>query len=232
MEWNRINDRISYLKSQTEPLSADVIRINGDENVWIFDVGNSNEAFEKIKAIEGHKNIVLSHFHADHVGNVGRLMEAAGDEITLFVSRQTQKYTQKYTQTREGAEILVESEMLLNDGIDIRIVPMPSSHSKGCLVLEVDGEYAFLGDSAYPMQKDEKRVYNVQKLKEQMNVVNGLQASKLYLSHEERPVIAQKAIAKFLESVYEKRNSQDVYIELKEKRKLTERRAYEWKSSQ
>ena len=218
MDWTSINDQISYLKSQEEPLSADVICIKGDENTWIFDVGQSDEAYEKVRAIEGHKNIVLSHFHGDHIGNIGRLMETVGDDVTLFVSKQTQKYTQKHTQMYASSEVLVEGELLLKDGVDIRIIPMPSSHSKGCLVLEVEGEYAFLGDSAYPMHKDGKRVYNVQKLKEQMAVVNELQASKLYLSHEDRPVISKNAIAKFLESVYEKRDSQDVFIELKDKK--------------
>lgn len=217
MEWTSINDRISYLKSQVNPLSADVICVKGDESTWIFDVGQSDEAYEKIKAIEGHKNIVLSHFHADHIGNVGRLMGLSGNDITLFVSKQIQKYTRKFTLGYKNSEILVESETLLNDGVGIRIVPMPSSHSKGCLVLEVAGEYAFLGDSAYPMQRDGKRVYNVQKLKEQMAVVNELHAKQLYLSHEERPIISRNAIAKFLESIYEKRDSQDVYIEVKDK---------------
>lgn len=218
MKINSINDRISYIKSSEDPLSSDVIFIKGDSNTWIFDVGQSDEAFEEIKAKRGHKNIILSHFHADHIGNIGRLMDAAGDNITIYVSKQTQKYTQKHTQRYPSSEVLVEGEILLSDGVDIRIVPMPSSHAKGCLALDVDGDYAFLGDSIYPMGKDGKRVYNVQKLKEQMAVVDGLQAGQLYLSHEDRPIIAKRAIAKFLESVFERRNSQDVFIELKDKK--------------
>ena len=36
----RINDRISYIKASTEPLSSDVILIEGDEYAYFFDVGN------------------------------------------------------------------------------------------------------------------------------------------------------------------------------------------------
>ena len=35
----KINDRISYIKATEKPLSADVGIVEGDEFIWIFDVG-------------------------------------------------------------------------------------------------------------------------------------------------------------------------------------------------
>ena len=39
LEVRKINDRISYIKASMEPLSSDVILIEGEEYTYLFDVG-------------------------------------------------------------------------------------------------------------------------------------------------------------------------------------------------
>jgi len=195
---NSIDEKISYINWSEEPLSSDVIIVKGNESTWIFDVGQTDEAYEEIMSIKGHKNIVLSHFHVDHIGNIKRLTEADGDNISLYVSKQTYKYTNK--------GIVVDKPLELCDGVKIRIIPIPSSHSKGCLALEINDEYAFLGDAIYPTYRDDKREYNSQLLKEQIELLESLSAGQFYLSHDCKPFVGKKVIVLFLKSIYEKRN--------------------------
>jgi len=195
---NSIDEKISYINWSEDPLSSDVIIIKGDESTWIFDVGQADDAYEEIIGIKGHKNIVLSHFHVDHIGNIKRLIEADGENISLYVSKQTYKYTNKGN--------VVDKPLELNDGVKIRIIPIPSSHSKGCLALEINDEYAFLGDAIYPTYRDDKREYNSQLLKAQIEVLESLRANQFYLSHDSKPFVGKKVIVLFLKSIYDKRN--------------------------
>ena len=83
----RICDRISYIKASEEPLSADVGIVEGDECVWLFDLGCSDDAVNEINSIEKPKNAVISHFHPDHMGNLGRV-----DIAEVFLGANTFKY--------------------------------------------------------------------------------------------------------------------------------------------
>lgn len=195
---NSIDEKISYINWSEDPISSDVIIVKGNENTWIFDVGQTEDSLNEIKNIKGHKNIVLSHFHVDHIGNIKRLIEEEGDNITLYVSKQTHKYT------NEG--VIVEDVIEMDDGVKIRITPIPSSHSKGCLAMEVNDKYAFLGDAIYPTYRDDKREYNSQLLKAQIEVLESLRANQFYLSHDSKPFVGKKVIVLFLKSIYDKRN--------------------------
>ena len=101
----KLTDRIRYLQMSYEPLSADVVAVRGDSAWWIFDVGACDEAVDFINALPRHpvsenialhengecagaaavplkKNIVISHFHRDHLLNVQRM---CGGEISLDI---------------------------------------------------------------------------------------------------------------------------------------------------
>ena len=86
----KLNEFISYLPATEKPLSCDVVFIKTDKATWIFDVGLNKEAVSEIKKIEGTKNIVISHFHPDHILN---LVNVSADNI--YVSKNTKKYTIK-----------------------------------------------------------------------------------------------------------------------------------------
>ena len=58
---HQINNHISYLSKQKEPLSAEVFFIQYQDCVFVYDVGNGEQYVDTINKLE-NKCIVLSHF--------------------------------------------------------------------------------------------------------------------------------------------------------------------------
>ena len=155
-----ISEEIGYWEASENPLSADVGVIRENGQLWFYDVGDGEENADP--RMEG-ANIVLSHFHRDHTGNIERIHEG-----TLYGSKETCRHM--------GRGTIVEQER--TEG-RLRIFPLPSSHARGCLGLEVDGRYAFVGDALYGRMKAGRCVYNAQFLKEEITVLKGLRARRI-----------------------------------------------------
>lgn len=231
----QVSDTIEYITSSENPLSSDVAFITGDRAIWIFDVGANDEAFEAIKSLifdsESNKdiNIVISHFHRDHMGNITRIKELpVGDKsVNYYVSAYTKKHCEIGT--------VVEDDIYFEDGVRIHIFPISSTHSKGCLCLEIGEEALFIGDSIYPSYKSidedgitmsecankfenrgeyrkQHKVYNVQHLKQQIDKLKTVKAKKLFLAHEKNPLVRTQIIIIFLERIYKKREQGNPYI--------------------
>ena len=216
----KLTDRIHYLQMSNDPLSADVIAVRGDCAWWIFDVGACDEAVQFINelpripindAANLTKNVVISHFHRDHLLNVQRMCsgEISLDIDALYVGA----YTSKTFGEIEGVSKNVVMEPLaFDDGVQIQILPMPNSHAKGSLALIVD-DYVFLGDATYPMVgHGSPDVYNVQILGEQIKLLKKLSASRFCLSHKRGLVRDKTSVLMFLESVYARRQKNENYI--------------------
>ena len=187
----QITNEISYLPSVENPISSDVIFIKpeGSDTTWIFDVGTSSEAAELIKAVEGKKNIVISHFHPDHILN---LLKVKCD--TLFVT----KYTKKYTR----AGTIVDQDLSFPDGI--KIYQIPSSHSKGSLVLEYK-DYVFLGDATYCHFRLSAREYNVQLLEQMIKKMEEIQAPNFCLSHDKTFIQPKESVLRIYRKILSRR---------------------------
>ena len=84
----KLTESISYLPAVSAPLSCDIVFIKTNKSTWIFDTGTNEEAAAEINKIDGIKNIVISHFHADHITNVPKI-----NYTNLYVSKTTKKYT-------------------------------------------------------------------------------------------------------------------------------------------
>ena len=228
----KLTDRIRYLQMSYEPLSADVVAVRGDSAWWIFDVGACDEAVDFINALPRSsessthldtseciknatvplkKNIVISHFHRDHLLNVQRM---CGGEISLDINAlYVGAYASKTFGEIEGvAKNVVMEPLAFDDGVQIQILPMPNSHAKGSLALIVD-DYVFLGDATYPMVgHGEPDVYNVQILEQQIKLLKSLNASRFCLSHKRGLVRDKTSVIQFLESVYARRQKNENYI--------------------
>ena len=215
-----------------EPLSADVVAVRGDSAWWIFDVGACDEAVDFINALPRSsessthldtseciknatvplkKNIVISHFHRDHLLNVQRM---CGGEISLDINAlYVGAYASKTFGEIEGvAKNVVMEPLAFDDGVQIQILPMPNSHAKGSLALIVD-DYVFLGDATYPMVgHGAPDVYNVQILGEQIKLLKSLTPSRFCLSHKRGLVRDKTSVIQFLESVYARRQKNENYI--------------------
>lgn len=228
----KLTDRIRYLQMSYEPLSADVVAVRGDSAWWIFDVGACDEAVDFINALPRSsessthldtseciknatvplkKNIVISHFHRDHLLNVVRHCngEVSLDFDTLYVGSHASKVVGEIA----GHEkITVSSPLLFDDVVHIEILPVPNSHAKGALALIVD-DFVFLGDATYPMVgHGEPDVYNVQILEQQIKMLKSLTASRFCLSHKRGLVRDKSSVIQFLESVLARRQKNENYI--------------------
>ena len=97
--------------------------------------------------------------------------------------------------------------MLLN------IFPLTSSHSKGCVALEVNEDWCFLGDALYAMQKRGHNLYNAGVLKEEIAVLENVKAKHFMLSHRTPFETPKEIIMRWLGDIYDRRVKGEVYIE-------------------
>lgn len=206
------------MPSETSPLSADVYAIRGETAWWIFDVGACDEAADFINnlpcggVVPGSaplkKNIVISHFHRDHFFNLSRVKFD-----NLYVGRETYRHCDENIRVRSGTQV-VESPLLFDDGLQIRIEPIPSSHAKGSLMLTV-GESAFLGDSTYPtVNHNGPDFYNVQLLYQQIQFLKGCSAQHFVMSHRRFSPREKETVLQLLENFYAMRQSHKNVIEV------------------
>ena len=245
IEQIKITERISYIKASDNPLSADVILVDGQEYLYVFDVGNNERVAEYLNAIPKKKRVILSHFHTDHMGNIGRI-----EWESVFFGANTEKYFQHYIpdyaaqrfaelpsalagavvgETAEESNYAVKEVrkfpryvtvfdvLNISDGMSIEIHHVPNSHAKGSLLLQADGEYIFIGDSLYSKAEGETYVYNAQLLKEEIELLKNLPANQIFSSHEERPIKSKAGVSRFLEQIYAKREKNDAYIRVSRK---------------
>ncbi len=219
---NRINDRISYIPPSENPLSADVVVIRGDERIYVFDVGASAQTLKYINSLPDDKVIVISHFHEDHAkwvrfsASAGKGTEDTGKSpfffpegpypsfSRLYVSRFTSKYT--------GGGDIVTEPVIIKDGAELEIAPIPSTHAKGCLALTFDREIIFTGDATYAAFIDGAPSYNAQFLKEQIGFFERSKASKVYLSHKDRPLTEKETVLEELKAIYKTWDKTGPYI--------------------
>lgn len=191
-----ITDKISYLPCSEDPLSADIGIVRDGDCLWLYDVGANPQA---IAGLTERCRVVLSHFHQDHTGN---LSELAAEE--LYVSRETLRHTNRGT--------LVDQEMTFGN---VRIFPLPSSHCKGCLGMEVDETYAFVGDALYSKIKGDCYLYNAYLLKEEIKVLKALHAPYLLVSHHPGMIRSREEVLAELEEIYSLREKNTEEILLK-----------------
>lgn len=194
-----INGSISCLEASEEPLCADIGVIRDGGRVWLYDVGNGEK---NVAGLTDEYHIVLSHFHADHSGNIDRVRAAE-----LYVSRETFRHVHRGT--------VVQSELRIGN---VRIFPLPSSHAKGCLGLEVGESYVFVGDALYCKVKDGFYLYNAQLLRDEIEVLRGLRSPYLLVSHYPGLVRRKEDVLEELRAIYERRekNTTEIRIPIEE----------------
>ena len=152
-----------------------------------------------LEGFDGEYNVVLSHFHQDHTGSLDKVRTGK-----LYVSGETFRHT--------GRGTVVNGELSIGD---LLIFQIPSSHTKGCLGLEVGNEYACVGDALYCKAKGGYYAYNAQLLKDESEVLKKLKAPKLLVSHFQGLVRPKDEVVAELEEIYSKRekNNPDIIVE-------------------
>lgn len=231
----KINEYISYIPATEIPISSDVGIIYGKNCTYVFDVGSIPESLDFLHSLNGNVKIVISHFHADHTwwltrhrpGEEGML---PGDTLSLtyepvkyeklYIGKGTERYLPDGEMISEPYIIWDEITDREGKPLKLEILPMPSSHSKGSLALVVNDEYIFMGDSTYcryiPKREgvEDHVEYNVQKLKEQIELLKSIKAEKCLISHEKRIMRPKKVVIRQLESIYARRQPGENVIRL------------------
>ena len=220
-----LTQNISYIPSSTKPFSCDVVFIKGQKFTWIFDCGTTKEIADEINRIQTPKNIVISHFHPDHILNLTRI-----DYDNLYVSKYTKKYTFKGT--------VLESDFFAQDFLDttsqkenldnqdnqknqIKIFHLPSSHAKGCLCLSC-GDYCFMGDGTYAKELIGNHYYNAQLLLQMINVMENIDAKYFCLSHDKNFVQNKETVIALYKDIYKRRHEGNPKISVEDFSMLTE----------
>lgn len=192
-----INEKISYIECSDDPLSADIGIIRNGDAVWLYDVGSDERA---VSELTGNYNVVLSHFHQDHTGNIGKL-----NIKEAFVSPETKRHVQMGT--------VADKDIYIGN---LHIFPLPSSHCKGCLGLEVDETYAFVGDALYSKFRDGYYIFNAQLVKDAIAVLKKLKAPYLLVSHFKGLVRCRDEVIAELEELYQYRDKNNPEIKVKQ----------------
>ena len=190
-----INEYISYIESTEAPLSAEVYKIKGENNNYIFDVGANKESRELLSGID-NKVVIISHFHQDHIGN----MRFIKDSINKI-------YVGDYTYKILGYGERIDSVYEINDGINLKIIHLPNSHAKGSLALIINNEYLLIGDALYTNRYG----YNVSLLHDEIDILKKYDYDKVIVSHKNK-IYSKKQIIHELEYYYSKREKNKPYI--------------------
>lgn len=224
----QVNDVISYVPASMNPLSSDIGIVRGTERTYLYDVGSSLPALKYINSLPDNKAIIISHFHGDHTWWLsdhthGEHGVASDDNIStnynrprfsaLYVSNESYKHTVPKDKPTDPVE-LVKEKVVIDDGVHLEIIPIPCTHCKGSLILTVDGEYAFLGDSTYANRVNGVTYYNAQLLKSEIEVLEALPQEKFLLSHDNKFVRPKKAVLRQLKSIYDSWDKTDSLIRL------------------
>lgn len=197
-----LTDSISYLPASEKPLSCDIIFIKTNKATWIFDAGMCSEAAKEINAVEGSKNIVISHFHPDHIFNLARI-----SYDKLYVSKNTKKYVFK-GDVIEGIKVFAEDP-------EITILELPSSHAKGCLCL-ICGDYAFLGDGTYCKPIKGHHFYNAQLLQQMIEALEKIDVKYFCMSHDQHFVQPKEAVIALYKDIYKRRTPNNPFINVED----------------
>jgi len=193
----KINEIISYIPATSHPLSADIGIVTINDKKWIYDVGNNESINHLLTNID---SIVISHFHEDHLGNIKNIKYNR-----LFVSKETSNYTKDGT--------IINQDTIIDN---VHLFILPSTHAKGCLGMEVNNEYCFVGDALYGKWKDNELIYNVQKLKAQIDCLKNIKSKYLLISHDRTYCVLKDEKIKELENIYNKREKNNPYIQIEE----------------
>jgi len=171
---NSITDKIRYLPATDDPLSADVYLIEGERYCYIYDVGNNDDSLRYIGHTDKEKIIILSHYHKDHTGNIGRL-----SYHSLYVGGKTYETI--------GKGVIVETVVTITDGVKIEIIPCPSPHTEGSLIINLNHEYTFIADLYFT-----RLPFNQEKALQMIETLRNIDTRYFVISHQEKEKIVLK----------------------------------------
>ena len=210
MDFREMNLR--HICCYTEPLSADVFIVEGQNNIYMYDTGNGDESLNEIKSILNEYSdkpvkIIISHFHPDHMGNIDKI-----EKDKIYASTNTIKYMNE--KDKELSEIVSDRLEITDGKLNLDIIYLPSSHAKGCIAMNINREICLLGDATYSTMKAGQIVYNRSLLSEELATLNKIDTKKFVLSHQKELFKSKESVINELKEIYKSSNKNDEYISL------------------
>ena len=180
---NFLDERIQYLPANNNPLSADVYFIKGDKYCYLYDVGNDDHSLHCINHVDMEKVIILSHYHKDHTGNIEHI-----DVRNLYIGKKTHEIL--------GKGKIVEDAFTINDGVKIEVIPCPSPHTEGSLIINVNNKYTFIADLYFT-----RPPFDISLATKMIESLKNIDTMYFVVSHqeEEKVIPKEKLIAELLD---------------------------------
>lgn len=170
----RINDYLRYIPASEEPLSADVYVIDGKQYCYVYDVGNNEISRNVLNGLPKGKIVILSHYHKDHTGNIGKI-----DYSALYVGDLTCQTV--------GKGQVVDGKLMIEDGVRIEIQSCPSPHTDGSLIVTIDQEYTLIADLYFTRTAGKNR-----KATAMLEALASVETRYFVVSHQKDTAIFEK----------------------------------------
>lgn len=123
-----------------------IIILNGDEALLI-DTGYENNFLELKKDLDDKNikitNVVVSHFHPDHIGGIKYLRDA---KIygSVFAEYTLEKFNKEFDHLLPN--IIVDDEVIIEFGEHILKLDKNIGHSKDGILVTINNKYMYVGD--------------------------------------------------------------------------------------
>ena len=219
-----IPETLEFLQSLNGQCDIVISHFHGDHTWWLTGHKRGDEG------VEENDNISLIYerpkFRRLYIGSLTKKYIPDGDVISVPTMISSSSGLRFSTEERiiTGKEVSAEGKITPDaetaranpvekyDGVKIDIYPIPNSHCKGALLMMVDDEYAFIGDSSYCMEKDGRPMYNSQLLKAEIDLLESIPADKLLVSHDRKFVRNKAVVLRQLKTIYSHRTTDSPYI--------------------
>ena len=179
MEFVEVSPHCGYVESESGLICPKIGVVSGQKGTLYFDTGASLKQLHVLDALREENllknpaSLVISHFHNDHIANF-----AYFSSCLVYGSKVTARYVR--------VDRLVGEKTIVDLGeIHPEIVPLPSSHAKGSLILYIPEEkVVYLGDGVYEAVGFDKPYYDRSLFYEMSQVLKPLKVDHYVFGHE------------------------------------------------
>lgn len=176
MKYIELTPSIGYIEEDQRFICSRIGIVRGSKGTLFIDTGSSRQQLLLLDEMRtkgllpNPSYLAITHFHEDHVANFPYF---SGAKV----------FGTKADTRRLRVDALVSEPTLLDLGdTKVRIVPLPNTHAKGSLLIDVnDGEAIFIGDALGPATDiDRNAYYDRSAVYEEYRVLKDLHG-KLYI---------------------------------------------------
>ncbi len=217
-------ENLDFLYSLNGQCDIIISHFHGDHTWWLTSHKPGDEGVDTTDSIS--LTYEKPKFRRVYVGSFTKKYIPEGTAVTaptLISSRSGLRFSSEERliqgeETIHTENTVIEEKSTLcdkYDGVRIEVIPMPNSHCKGSLMMMVDDEYAFIGDSSYCMTKNGRACYNAQLLKDEIELLERIPADKLLVSHDRKFIRDKAVVLRQLKTIYSHRTADSPYIYVK-----------------